>query len=160
LSESTGGTSISLTGSSTTRGWFCWATSSTYSVGSGDSGTWVFHLVWTSNTYAAGSTITVRIHLGTSRTTLGTQQGTATYVPSGSSGTADVSISVTVTVSGNRYVQFSYKSNAGTSTSLTMNTSTSTGSYLIVPESALILLVIVPFLPKLILKSKKNRRNS
>jgi cellulose synthase/poly-beta-1,6-N-acetylglucosamine synthase-like glycosyltransferase len=139
---------------------YYWATTSTYSVSSADSGTWIFHLVYSSMNYPGSKTITLTIYLSSSRTTLGSSVGSNTLSSSSLSaggGTIDVNISVTAST-GTYYVQFSWSSDAPGSKSLVMTTS-NVGSTLTVPENALLLGALVPLIPFVLRRiSNRSRR--
>ena len=138
LSTSTNAQSpITLSGSSTTNGFYCFATTSTYSLStSTDSGQYTFQFVWNGAGWAA-STVTVAIFSSATRTTKGTQIGSGTLsVPSGSSGSQTIAINVANGGAGctsTCYLQFGIKSSAATTTSVTMAVSSSTNSWLIGP---------------------------
>jgi len=142
LSTSTNtGSPISLSGSSTTNGFYCFATASgtTYSLSTAtDSGQYTFQFVWTGSGWAT-YTVTVTIWVSSTRTTKGTTalgSGTLT-VPSGSSGSQRIAINVANGGGGSCtsscYLQFGIKSSAGTSTSVTMAISGTTNAWLIGP---------------------------
>jgi len=142
LSTSTNaGSPVSLSGSSTTNGFYCFAPASgtTYSFStSTDSGQYTFQFVWSGSGWA-GSTVTVTIWVSSTRTTKGTTalgSGTLT-VPSGSGGSQPIPINVANGGGGgctsSCYLQFGIKSSAGTSTSVTMAISGTTNSWLIGP---------------------------
>lgn len=125
---------------------YCWATYGAYSVSTTDGGNWIFHLVFTDNDYTSGHSINVAIYLSTTRTTLGTLQGTASWPTTGFSSPYDVTIPVTVTVpAGNYYIQFFWNAQ-GASGSLNMQDCV-VGSTLTIPENFLVLLVLAPLIP-------------
>jgi len=139
---------------------YYWATTSTYSVSSADSGTWVFHLVYSSSDYPGSKTITLTIYLSGSRTTLGSSVGSNTLRASSlnaGGGTIDVNISVTAST-GTYYVQFSWGSDAPGQKSVVMTTS-NVGSTLTVPENALLLGALVPLIP-FVLRRRSNRSHT
>lgn len=135
-----------LAGSTT----YYWATTTTYSVSSSDNGNWVFHLVYSSSDYQPNRIITLQIYVSSVRTTLGTQYGSNTLSTNSlnsGGGTIDITIVFTFTgTPGNYYVQFSWSSDATSNKNVAMTTS-SVGSTLIVPEGALLLAVLAPFIP-------------
>jgi hypothetical protein len=142
---------------------YYWATDSTYSLSPADSGTWIFHLVYTSNTLTGN--IRVRVYYSSSRTTTGTLIGDTTVAaPPSGSGTYDVNVPVTVSSSvTSQYIRFRYNRASG-SGSLTMTCSSSGvgETYLLVPEYALIALIFTPLLPvfmKRIVNGQTGRRS-
>ena len=142
LSTSTNaGSPISLSGSSTTNGFYCFARASgtTYSFSTAtDSGQYTFQFVWSGSGWAT-FTVTVTIWVSSTRTTKGTTAlGSGTLiVPSGTSGSQRIAINVANGGGGgctsSCYLQFGIKSSAGTSASVTMAISGTTNSWLIGP---------------------------
>lgn len=137
----------SLTLTANNKIW-CWASTSSFSTDSGDNGVWTFHFVFTSNNLPTGNTITIKVYIGSTRTTLGTQVGTASISTTGLTSPSDTSITVSGVPTGTaNFVQFTLliPSISGSPT-ITMTTS-SVGSTLTVPESVLILAGLVPLIP-------------
>jgi len=131
-------TAITISGSSNTRGLYCWATSTTYSLSSTtDSGQYTFQLVWSGNGFAAGTVITVQLYSNTARTTKGTSLGSGTFtIGSTASGSTQIAINVANGGAGCTsacYLQFSLMSNGATGRSLSMAVSGSSNSWLIGP---------------------------
>jgi len=135
---------------------YYWASDSTYDLSSADSGTWIFHLVYTYSDYPAGHTITVTVYWSSSRTALGTSMGSATVsVPSASP--YDIPITVTAPSQSGKYIQLSYYCSAPSGKYLTMQAG-SVGTYLLVPEYALLALIVTPLLPTFMKNRKTVRR--
>jgi len=137
---------------------YYWASVSTYDLSSADSGTWTFHLVYSSHNYPGGKTITVTVYWSSSRTSLGTSMGAATVsVPSSSP--YDIPITVTAPSQSGMYIQLSYYCNAPSNKLLTMKASTSGigDTYLLVPEYALLALFVAPLLPTFMKSGKNNK---
>jgi cellulose synthase/poly-beta-1,6-N-acetylglucosamine synthase-like glycosyltransferase len=146
----------SLTLTANNRLW-CWASDVSYSVGTSDNGVWTFHFIFTSNNLPGGYTITISVYLGSSRTTRGTQRGTASISTTGLTSPKDVPITVSGITSATRYVQFTFLiPTISGSPTITMTTS-SVGSTLIVPESVLMLAGLVPLIP-FALKRRHDKR--
>jgi len=127
---------------------YYWASDITYDLSSADSGTWTFHLVYSSHNYPGGKTITVTVYWSSSPTSLGTNMGSATVSPPSSS-PYDIPITVTAPSQSGKYIQLSYYCNAPSNKLLTMKASTSGigDTYLLVPEYALLALFVAPLLP-------------
>jgi len=139
---------------------YYWVSVNTYDLSSADSGTWTFHLVYSYFDYPPSKTITVTVYYSSSRTALGTSMGsgsvTVSSLPSYPN-SYDISITVTAPSASGQYIQLSYYCDAPSGKYLTMKASTSSvgDTYLLVPEYALLALIITPLLPMFM----KNRRN-
>jgi len=146
---------------------YYWASVSTYDLSSADSGTWTFHLVYSYFDYppSPAKTITVTAYYSGTRTALGTSMGSGSVVVSSLPNypsSYDISITVTAPTASGQYIQLSYSCDAPSGKYLTMKASTSSvgDTYLLVPEYALLALIVAPLLPTLMKSRKKtNTRN-
>jgi len=137
---------------------YYWASDKTYDLSSADSGTWTFRLVYTFSNYPGGQSITVTVYWSSSQTALGTSMGSATVsVPSASP--YDIPITVTAPSQSGKYIQLSYDCSAPSNKYLTMQAG-SVGTYLLVPEYALLALIIAPLLPTFLKSGKKSERGN
>jgi len=139
---------------------YYWASVNAYDLSSADSGTWTFHLVYSAFDYPPSKVITVTVYWSSSRTAIGTSMGSGTVqvssLPSPPS-SYDISITVTAPSQSGKYIQVSYYCDAPSGKYLRMKASTSSvgDTYLLVPEYALLALIIAPLLPTF-MKSAKN----
>jgi len=152
-----GTTTQNLYGSKT----YYWASVNTYDLSSADSGTWTFHLVYSYFDYPGPKTITITVYYSGTRTALGTSMGSGSVVVSSLPNypsSYDISITVTAPTASGQYIQLSYSCDAPSGKYLTMKASTSSvgDTYLLVPEYALLALIVTPLLPTFM----KNRKNS
>jgi len=156
-----GTTTQNLQGSTT----YYWASVNTYDLSSADSGTWKFHLVYSAFDYPGPKTITVTVYWSSSRTAIGTSMGsgsvTVSSLPSPPS-SYDISITVTAPSQSGTYIQVSYSCDAPSGKYLTMQCSTSGvgDTYLLVPEYALLALIIAPLLPAFMKSGKNSKRGN
>jgi len=139
---------------------YYWASVNTYELSSADSGTWTFHLVYSYFDYPPSKTITVTVYYSSSRSALGTFMGSGSVVASSLPqypNSYDISISVTAPSASGQYIQLSYSCDAPSGKYLTMKASTSSvgDTYLLVPEYALLVLIVAPLLP-MFMKNRKN----
>jgi len=141
---------------------YYWASVNTYDLSSADSGTWTFHLVYSAFDYPPSKTITITVYWSSSRTAIGTSMGSGSVqvssLPSPPS-SYDISITVTAPSQSGVYIQVSYFCDAPSGKYLRMKASTSSvgDTYLLVPEYALLALIVAPLLPTF-MKSAKNTK--
>jgi len=156
-----GTTTQNLYGGST----YYWASVNTYDLSSADSGTWTFHLVYSYFDYPPSKTITVTVYYSSSRTALGTSMGSGSVMASSLPSypnSYDISITVTAPSASGQYIQLSYYCDAPSGKYLTMKASTSSvgDTYLLVPEYALLALIVTPLLPTFMKRGKKTEKRN